>query len=105
MGHYLIFIVTILTSCLIAWVGTAWVGLTWKTLRGAVIGLLESIGLTILFFGVNVILGVALILFARKVNLGFPYLYVMDDAALLVLSALQATLLAWWLRIGSIRIK
>ncbi|MBI4012140.1 MAG: hypothetical protein HY359_07545 [Candidatus Rokubacteria bacterium] len=57
---------------------------------------LECVGLTLLFFGANLAVGVAAVLAARAVTRGFVSLYLADDVVLLPLSLLQALLFAWW---------
>lgn len=57
---------------------------------------LECVGLTLLFFGANLAVGVAVVLAARAVTRGFVSLYLADDVVLLPLSLLQALLFAWW---------
>ena len=59
-------------------------------------GLLECVGLVVLFLLGNHALGIAAIVAARAVTGGFVSLYLIDDVTLGVLSLLQALAFAWW---------
>ncbi|HEV8675920.1 MAG TPA: hypothetical protein VGX21_17925 [Methylomirabilota bacterium] len=67
-----------------------------RGLRAAVGHMLECVGLALAFFVVNLALGLAILLVARRVAGGFVSLYVVDDVTLLVLSLLQALVFAGW---------
>jgi predicted ABC-type sugar transport system permease subunit len=57
---------------------------------------LECAGLTLVFFGANVALGVGAILAARALTGVFVSLYLAHDLVLLVLSLFQALVFTWW---------
>jgi hypothetical protein len=58
--------------------------------------MLECVGLTLLFFGANLGVGVLAVLAARALTGGFVSLFLVNDAILLPLSLLQALVFAWW---------
>ncbi len=58
--------------------------------------MLECVGLTLLFFGANLGVGVLAVLAARALTRGSVSLYLADDLILLPLSLLQALVFAWW---------
>ena len=64
-------------------------------LRDAALRTLESLGFSMLFVGVNLVTGVALVLLARFCG-KYVSLYVMSDASLLALSLVQGLLVAFW---------
>jgi hypothetical protein len=57
---------------------------------------LESAGLAVVFFLLNLGVGVCLALALRRAPGAFVSLYVNDDVSVLVLSVLQALVLQWW---------
>jgi hypothetical protein len=57
---------------------------------------LELGGLTVVFLVANLALGVAVVLSMRALSLPFVSIYVLDDASLVVLSALQGAIFGWW---------
>ena len=57
---------------------------------------LECVGLTVLFLGANLAVGVAAVLALRLASGRFVSLYALDDPILLAFSALQALAWAWW---------
>ena len=67
-----------------------------RGLRSAAARTLETIGLAAVFLVLNVALGFCFTLLARAVSGAFLSLYVNDDVAILVLSALQALFFQWW---------
>jgi hypothetical protein len=71
-------------------------GLSPRALAAAVAGALECLGLTVLFYGSNLGLGILGILATRKLTGAFVSLYAVGDMMLLVLSLLQALVFAWW---------
>lgn len=62
---------------------------------------LECAGLTLVFLGVNVAVGMAAALAARYLVSTFVSLYPMTDASLLGLSLLQAITFQWWQELSS----
>jgi hypothetical protein len=92
---YLIGLVA-LTSAL-AWViGRRRLGLTGSSLRPALVRLLEWVGLSVVFYALNLFIGFALVLLLRKLTGSFVSMYVNTDATLALLSAFQALVFQWW---------
>ena len=86
-----------------AWLlGTRRLGLGESGLRAAGRHMLEWIGLTLVFLAANLTVGVAGVLLARALSERFVSVYLVNDQILLVLSALQAFVFAWW-RAGASR--
>lgn len=85
--------VTSLAACLI---GARGLRLPGRALGVAAGRMLECVGLTLLFFGANLGVGVLAVLAARALTRGFVSLYLADDLILLPLSLLQALVFAWW---------
>jgi hypothetical protein len=67
-----------------------------RRLLSAAARALETVGLAAGFLVLNVALGFCLTLLARAVSGAFVSLYVNDDVAILILSALQALVFQWW---------
>lgn len=77
-------------------IGTKALRLSASALRHAIGKTLEGIGLTLVFFAVNVGVAVIAILAARVVTRGFVSLYLADDETVLVLSLVQGLTFVWW---------
>lgn len=92
---YLIGLVA-LTSGLAWWAGRRRLGLSPSALRPALLRLLEWIGLTALFYALNLCTGVALVLVLRKLTDSFVSMYINTDTTLGLLSAFQALVFQWW---------
>ena len=69
-------------------------------LRMALYKTLECVGAMLVFFLVNLIVGVSAILAARRLTGGFVSLYLASDITLLVLSFLQALIFQGWLEVS-----
>ena len=67
-----------------------------SALPPALVRLLEWAGLTVGFYVLNLLLGVALVVLLRKARGGFVSLYLNTDNTIVVMSALQAAVLQWW---------
>ena len=65
-------------------------------LRPALVRVLEWAGLTVGFYVLNLLLGVAAVVLLRKARGGFVSLYLNTDNTIVLLSALQAAVLQWW---------
>ena len=76
-------------------VGTRGLGLTPRSLGSALGMMLECVGAIVGFAGLNLAVGVGVVLAARLVTGRFVSLYVVDDYTWLILSVPQA--LTWWL--------
>ena len=91
---YLIGLVT-LTSALLWLAGRRRLGLG-ASLRPALGRLLEWVGLSVLFYALNLLIGFALVLLLRKITGSFVSMYVNTDATLALLAAFQAVVFQWW---------
>jgi len=85
-----------LTSVGLYVVGRKCLGLSGGGLRAAVGKVLECVGVSLLFFGLNVGVAVIVILVIRKLGGPFVSLYPANDIAWLVLSLLQGFIFHWW---------
>jgi hypothetical protein len=77
-------------------IGTRRLGLPRGGLRRASARALEAIGLIFVFAAANLGLGVAVILGWRALTGEFLSLYLLNDAALGLLSLVQALVFQWW---------
>jgi hypothetical protein len=93
--------IAVVTSGVGLLVGIRALGLPAGKLRAAIHGMLECLGLTAMFFGVNLGLGMAVILAFRTLTTGFAPLYLANDVSLLVFSLLQALVFSRWWKAGS----
>ena len=89
MAQLFILILVVGTSVGAYLIGTKGFGLSGWAIRAAVGRMLECVGLTLLFFAVNLVVGVIAVLTARAVTGGFVSLYAASDLSLLGLSLLQ----------------
>lgn len=65
-------------------------------LRPALTRLLELVGITVVFFALNVAVGIVVILGVRIATPAFVSIYVLNDITLVALSALQGVLFELW---------
>jgi hypothetical protein len=80
-----------------AWaVGAGRLGLDSRALGAAAGRLLESLGVIVVFFAANLVVGGLVILTARSVGPRFVSLYLADDVIVLVLSVLQGLAFQAW---------
>jgi hypothetical protein len=92
---YLIGLVA-LTSAL-AWViGRRRLRLSAPSLRRALVRLLEWVGLSVVFYALNLFVGFLAVLVLRKLTGSFVSMYVNTDATLALLAAFQALVFQWW---------
>ncbi len=77
-------------------VGARGFGLTRPRFRAAIGKMLTCLGATLLFFGMNLALGILAALAGRTLALGFLSMYLSNDVSLLVLSAIQGLTFASW---------
>ncbi len=77
-------------------VGTRGFGLSKERFQAAVGRMLTCLGTTLIFFGVNLGVGILVVLTARALPLGFLSMYLNTDVSLLVLSAIQGVTFACW---------
>ena len=92
---YLIGLVA-LTSGLGWVIGRRALGLSASSLRPALARLLEWVGLSLVFYALNLFIGFALVLLLRKLTGSFVSMYVNTDATLALLAAFQALVFQWW---------
>lgn len=95
-----IFVLLLATlSSLALWLwGRRRLGLTAVGLKSAVASTLECLGLAVVLYAANVVLGLALTALVRAVSGHFVSLYHTADPVLFLLSLLQALLFCWWRR-------
>jgi hypothetical protein len=67
-----------------------------RGIRRAINKMLECLGMTLVFLGVNITVGVIVILAARAMTGGFVSLYLAADGTLLPLSLIQGLTFQWW---------
>lgn len=84
------------TSLLAYLAGARRLGLSGHSLRLALAGVLECVGMTAVFFVANLGLGMILILSFRTLTPGFAPLYLAEDISLVVFSFLQGLTFCWW---------
>ena len=94
-GLYLIGLVA-LTSALVWVIGRRGLGLRSSAIRPALVRLLEWVGLSAVFYAVNLFVGFLAVLVLRKLTGSFISIYVNTDATLALLSAFQALVFQWW---------
>ena len=97
MEHFLVVVVG-LTSVGACVIGRNWLSLSWNNLRLALNVMLESVGVGLVFFAVNLAAGIVMILVGRLLLREFVTIYLVSDSTLLVLSLLQGLVFQWWLR-------
>jgi hypothetical protein len=96
VAGYFVVILVVLTSLGMYWFGAKIFGFSPQGLRPAFGKVLESIGLTLLFFALDLAVGMFTILAGRFLTGGFVSLYLASDATLLVLALLQGLTFQWW---------
>ena len=77
-------------------IGARGFGLTRSRLRAAIGKMLTCLGATLVFFGLNLGVGILVVLASRTLALGFLSMYLSNDVSLLVLSAIQGLTFACW---------
>lgn len=77
-------------------VGARGLGLSEGGIRRAVGKMLESLGMMLIFLGVNLAAAVIVILTARVLTREFVSLYLAADETLLALSLIQGLIFQWW---------
>jgi hypothetical protein len=85
-----------LTSAGAYLIGRRRLGLSRNTVVTAITKLLECVGMALVFFGLNLAVGMVGILAGRLLTRGFVSLYLANDVVLLVLSLLQGVTFQWW---------
>ena len=92
---YLIGLVA-LTSGLVWVIGRRGLGLRSSAVRPALVRLLEWVGLSVVFYAVNLFVGFLAVLVLRKLTGSFISMYVNTDTTLALLAAFQALVFQWW---------
>ena len=92
---YLIGLVA-LTSGLVWVIGRRGLGLGSAAVRPALGRLLEWVGLSVVFYAVNLFVGFLAVLALRKLTGSFVSMYINTDTTLVLLSAFQALVFQWW---------
>jgi hypothetical protein len=77
-------------------VGVQGFGRTRERFRAAIGQMLTCLGATLVFFGVNLGVGILVVLAGRALAVGFLSMYLSNDVSLLVLSAIQGLTFACW---------
>ena len=95
-----IFIIAVLITSSVAVAAIAqWgIGVSVKLLPAAARRMLEFLGLWLLCLALNVGLGTVAILMFRTISSRFVSVYLVNDASLVIFSAIQASTLHAWLR-------
>ena len=96
MGQLLIPVLVGVTSVAAYLVGAKGLRLSHGCIRKAVRRMLECLGVTLIFLGVNLGAAVIVILAARVLTREFLSLYLAADETLLVLSLIQALIFQGW---------
>jgi hypothetical protein len=96
MERYFVLVLVGVTSVAAYLAGTAVLGCSPARVRHAFGKMLECIGIAIVFFAVNVAVGVAITLASRTIFHRFMSMYLSNDISLLVLSLLQGLLFLFW---------
>jgi hypothetical protein len=96
MAPLFLLVVVTLTSATACAVGIRWLGLRLDRLGPAVASTCQLAGVAFVFLGVNVALGLAVVLLARGALSVFVSVYVLDDVYLPLLSVIQAVIFESW---------
>ncbi len=91
-----ILILVALTSAGAVWVGVRSLSLPVHRLGGAVRGVLETLGVMVIFLVLNVIVGVAIALILRSFTSGFLSVYFVGDDRLFMLAPIQGLAFQYW---------
>ena len=96
MSGLLILALVGLTSAGACLIGGKVLGLSGRQLGHAGGKMLEGLGLSLAFFALNLVLGVAIILAVRNLTGIFVSVYHVADLSLLLLSCLQGLIFQYW---------
>ena len=99
MTPFLLVALVFITSAGAFWAGTRWLGCSSLLFGLALERTAQTIGLALLFFGVNVTIIVFVVLIVKAMG-WFASLYVATDPVLLILSGLQAIGFQFWRHAG-----
>ena len=87
-----------MTSLAAVVIGVRGYGLSRAGLWGGTQRALELIGASVVFFVVNLVVGLPIILAVRAFTSGFVSVYVLNDLMLVILSAVQGIIFFCWRR-------
>jgi hypothetical protein len=96
MSSITLVLIVALTSLGAYLVATRFAGLRRAELQGALQETLECLGLVVIFFLANFVVGTALLLGLRALTGRFISVYIVNDATLAILSLLQALVFHQW---------
>ena len=96
MEHSFVLLLVGFTSVGAFLVGLGAIGLSRECLRRAIGKMLSGVGWTLIFFMLNLTVGMAVVLVGRLLMRGFVSLYLASDVTLLFLSLLQGLTFQWW---------
>lgn len=96
MASLFLLVLAGLTSLGAYLVGTRGLALSRRALGAAVGKVLECVGMTVVFFLINLGGGILVLLTVRTLTGTFVALYLADDIALPILFLLQALAFEWW---------
>ena len=85
-----------LTSAAACVVGTRGLGLSWRSLSAAIARMFEALGISVVFFAINLLVASAAILTARTLGPRFVSLYLANDVTVVALSVLQGLVFQAW---------
>jgi hypothetical protein len=100
MAQAIVLVVVCCTSAGALLVGTAWLGLRPTDLGAAMRRAVECVGLTLGFFGLNLAIGIGVVLAGRYATGTFISMYFANDIVLLGLSLLQGIACLCWRAAG-----
>lgn len=96
-----ILVLVIMTSVGAYVAGAKTLGLSQRRLQEAAGKLVESVGITCIFWGLNVLFWSFFVVTIRFATRHSPSFYVVSDPSLLVLSVLQGLFFVWWMESSS----
>jgi hypothetical protein len=98
VGELFLLLLVAVTSLGAYAIGRLALGLSAPALGRALRQTLEVVGLTVVFLAANLGIGLAIVLALRALTTRFVSVYVLDDASLVVLAAVQGIVVSWWWR-------
>jgi hypothetical protein len=96
MTQAIVLILTGVTSAAALWIGTQWLRLRPGELVPAVGKMLECLGMMLVFFLANAVVGLVVIIGGRSLTGAFVSTYAMSDVTLLGISFLQGLVFYCW---------
>lgn len=96
MTQAIVLILTGVTSAAALWIGTQWLRLRPGELAPAVGKMLECLGMMLVFFLANAVVGLVAIIGGRSLTGAFVSTYAMNDVTILGISFIQGLLFHCW---------